>query len=217
MKNKDHNINKKLYLDILDLNVDASIVDIKKAYRKKVKKYHPDLHEEKSRLYYQEKMVLINHAYKSLINDPILSKKTNIKKSKDINDDKNLPDLPKDPGYSYYKQAHMYFHKGFYKYYKKKIKPENKLKAAVEILSNFERAYHYYTLVIEKYPDSLWVWDSLLKRKKIEKLTPIYENIKKILILLIENEKEDKKISFPGVSILDSPEKWLNFLQTKVK
>lgn len=49
---------------ILDLPEEATLQEIKQAYRSKVKKYHPDKTGRKG---YEEKMVQINRAYETLL------------------------------------------------------------------------------------------------------------------------------------------------------
>lgn len=51
---------------ILDVRHDASLQEIKAAYRKQAKKYHPDLHSSSEFEYYNEKMQEINEAYEIL-------------------------------------------------------------------------------------------------------------------------------------------------------
>jgi hypothetical protein len=57
------------------------------------------------------------------------------------------------------------------------MKIHQKLQAAIDILSNFYRAYPYYKKVVDEYSNSVWAWDAELKIRKIEKLTPIYRKI----------------------------------------
>ena len=52
---------------ILGLPCAASLDEIKKAYRKKAKAYHPDMHEANDFEYYNRKMMDINAAYELLL------------------------------------------------------------------------------------------------------------------------------------------------------
>ena len=51
---------------ILGISKDATPEEIKRAYRKKAKEYHPDLHPNDK--YYEQKMAEVNEAYDMLIN-----------------------------------------------------------------------------------------------------------------------------------------------------
>ena len=51
------------YYDILQVNKNASIEIIEKAYKTLVKKYHPDLQEGNLKEKYEEKIKKINEAY----------------------------------------------------------------------------------------------------------------------------------------------------------
>jgi len=206
-------IDKDFYYQIFGLKPGAHIHDIKKAYRFIVKKNHPDLHPPEMKEWYKDKMIIINEAYQTLTKTHDKSIKHRVVVKEDNPENKNqLQFILKDPAYAYYKQGHTYFHRGFYKFYKKKAKTNIKLKASLEILNNFEKAYLYYNKVIDDYPESQWAWDSRVKMKKIEKLTPIYKKIKQFLLDCLENDRNDSEINIPGISILNSAEKWESFL-----
>lgn len=55
---------KKDYYDILGIDADATIEEIKTAYRKKALKYHPDLNKNDPEA--EEKFIKINEAYETL-------------------------------------------------------------------------------------------------------------------------------------------------------
>jgi DnaJ-class molecular chaperone len=55
------------YYSILGIGRDASEQDIKQAYRRMVKKYHPDVAEDKEKA--QEEMTKVNEAY-GVLSDP---------------------------------------------------------------------------------------------------------------------------------------------------
>lgn len=57
---------KKNYYDILEVNKNASPEIIEKAYKTLIKKYHPDLQENKLKNEYEEKIKKINEAYEIL-------------------------------------------------------------------------------------------------------------------------------------------------------
>ena len=56
------------YYEVLGVSTYASQEDIKKAYKEKMKKYHPDAHPEDNTNYYEQKAKLINEAYEVLGN-----------------------------------------------------------------------------------------------------------------------------------------------------
>ena len=56
----------KKYYEILEVNPNASIEIIEKAYKVLARKYHPDLYEGEKKIYAEKKMRDINEAYKIL-------------------------------------------------------------------------------------------------------------------------------------------------------
>ena len=176
-----------LYYNILGLQPGASLSDIKKSYRKLVRIYHPDLSSAQDKEKNNAIMIRLNEAYQSLAksgehessvpgeNVPHTPSNVNVP-NVDVGQGQ-YPAKPKDPAYTYYKQAHLYFHRGFYKFYRKKMHAQNMLVASQEILSCFQKAYPYYKKVVEEYPDCPWISDARFKMQKIRKLTPIYSSI----------------------------------------
>ena len=72
------------YLNILEVSPDSGILEIKRAFRKKAKKFHPDLNKDSGA---QEKFILVNEAYEFLMkhyNQPgFESKKTTKERHRD--------------------------------------------------------------------------------------------------------------------------------------
>ena len=68
---------KAYYLEILSLSEDFNSSELKKAYRREAKKWHPDLNKEK--ILAEERIKLINEAYEFLI--AFKRKKTNVEKT----------------------------------------------------------------------------------------------------------------------------------------
>ena len=52
------------YLNILEVSPDSGILEIKRAFRKKAKKFHPDLNKDSGA---QDKFILVNEAYEFLM------------------------------------------------------------------------------------------------------------------------------------------------------
>lgn len=52
------------YIDILEISPNSGILEIKKAFRKKAKQFHPDLNKEPGA---QDKFILVNEAYEFLM------------------------------------------------------------------------------------------------------------------------------------------------------
>lgn len=192
----------------------AGAKEIKIAYRTLVRKYHPDLNPPGDVAKNNAIMIRLNLAYHSLIQEAKSLQKlaaanaanaaheTRQKPESAPNpgpqhksapaasqEEPLMPALPKDPAYTYYKTAHRYFHRGFYKFYRKKAKLPGKLAAAMEIVASFQKAYTYYRKVVDEYPNSVWRHDAAAKIKKIEQLTPIYSLISTRLKKLNDEEE----------------------------
>lgn len=101
---------KITYYDILEITEDASAEDIRQAYRKLIKIWHPDLHpdDEKAALKTQE----INEAYEVLI-DPI--KKSRYDAYLSLRKSFNSPDNPDSNPMAYSDEVH-YEEMTFYEY-----------------------------------------------------------------------------------------------------
>ncbi len=194
----------EIHRKVLGLSKQAKSFEIKNAYRKLVRKYHPDLNPPEQAKKNNAIMIRLNLAYHALMKEfkktKHLPAEQNTNKAQEKQDEpmkknpagETLPALPKDPAYSYYKLAHQYFHRGFYKFYRRKSKLPMKLAAAMEILNNFQKACVYYGRVIEEFPDSVWRHDAAMKLDKIKQLTPIYSLISARLQEL--NKEEEIKL-----------------------
>ncbi|MEL7005868.1 MAG: DnaJ domain-containing protein, partial [Bacteroidota bacterium] len=79
------------YLDILELPVGATPAQIKKAYRRLAKKYHPDLNKSESA---KKKFIEIHEAYKFL--DEVGPRPTNERVNYDFNPEKSEYDLKRE-------------------------------------------------------------------------------------------------------------------------
>src|SRR5699024_4396196 len=65
-RESDFRVSKRDYYDVLGVSKDASKAEIKKAFRKLARKYHPDVSKEENA---EEKFKEINEAYETLYDD----------------------------------------------------------------------------------------------------------------------------------------------------
>ena len=78
--------NNKNYYDILGVSKTATDDEIKSAYRKLAKKYHPDLYTGEESIYAEQKVRELNEAYQVLSDDFLKSQyDLELKKTKDEN------------------------------------------------------------------------------------------------------------------------------------
>ena len=105
------------FYNILGLDQKASFAEIKSAYRKKVKQYHPDLSaDDDQKIINHLKMIRVNRAFfhfkKLFGRGPFVSKQ----KNHDVvhyahTNNSTMLTKHKDPGYAYYKQGFALFSK----------------------------------------------------------------------------------------------------------
>ena len=111
----------------------------------------------------------------------------------------------KDPAFSYYKTAINCFQKIHPSAWNleirevlnksKPIKDKEliRIKEKVrELVKLFPRAYYYFNIVVQDYPDSVWVQDAKEKMLLIEERTLRYE---KIIESITEHAKEVKRVN----------------------
>ena len=154
-----------LYHNILNVNKDASIEEIKKSYKSLCKIYHPDKSNEDS----TEKMALINEAYYYLT-------KQSVKVNEEISgvgDSNNLTKY-KDQAYSFYKQGLKLYDETDLNmstgnhYFPNKRKSMFADKEYIEIINKkIILSLYYFNIVCMQYPESPWVSDSIEKMKKL--------------------------------------------------
>jgi len=149
-------INK--YLNLLGLNCNADISDIKKAYRILAKKNHPDKFlDDDEKTKQAVIMAEITEAYRYIIK--------NFDKIKEI---KNLQKVneTKEEDYKIYKTGLIYYNKYFDTFFKLFLKRE--LITPLEKESCLKKAKLYFSKLLIEYPESIWVSDVKDKIKKID-------------------------------------------------
>jgi hypothetical protein len=181
---------------ILGIPENSNLGEIKKAYRKRVKEIHPDLSDEENAFRNHLLFIEINKAYQRLAlkrPSPIKEEVTFDKKPSVSNDIA----VHKDPAYVFYKTAMNYFmqiHPSKWSHIAKRNtlgreteEDINNLTEKVKTLSRlFPKAYYYFSMVVNEYPNCAWYTDSKEKMKKIEERTIMYKKI-------IESFKEFNK------------------------
>jgi hypothetical protein len=172
---------------ILGIPEGSSLNEIKKAYRKRVKEIHPDLSDDENAFKNHLLFIEINKAYQRLV----LKKPTSTKREVTVNKKPSVSNeitVHKDPAYVFYKTAMNYFMK-IHPSQWSKIAEKNafgleteediqKLTDKVRTLSSlFPKAYYYFSMVVNEYPNCNWFNDSKEKMKLIEERTIMYKKI----------------------------------------
>jgi hypothetical protein len=88
----------KRYYNILNISPDASLEEVKSAYRVLAKEYHPDHHPDKE--YAEQRMKEINEAYREIVRDRMLYPKKGDRKE-DLEEVAKEIDYENDPKYSW--------------------------------------------------------------------------------------------------------------------
>ena len=175
---------------------------IKKNYHRLARENHPDLHPEPLRGKQHLKMMQINEAFMAVtayrknhtsIDEDILSENLAPAAESCI----NIPDAPmpgatppaRDKAYFYYKQGFDYYRKGQEIFHKRFKLPGNGrvrniflgkkdlLNLAITAIRNFEKSYACFLTVVNEFPDSIWLSDSMDKLKSLEHINSIYSKI----------------------------------------
>jgi curved DNA-binding protein CbpA len=133
---------------LFGLTPDASLDDVKKAYRALAKKNHPDLNHNDD-----ETMARINNAYREII--------ARLKKH-------GKSPAPAENDYTLYKKG-----AAIYDRYTGSISLKFKditldMDKLLEKKRDIEAAREYFARVLNEYPDSDWAYDSEERLKKIE-------------------------------------------------
>ena len=173
----------------IDEKADLTVELVKKAYKKLLKKYHPDLN--KNDLEYTEKIIQINDAYQRLLKQ--LGKVSSIKRNQKIQSDNiNKEGIIqyKDQAYAFYKQGFIHFDKitsltdpisGLKLARAEATIKSNKITRQVEEdseeikelvskqLFHSSRAIYYFSIVRNEYSESNWAFDAHSKIIHIKK------------------------------------------------
>jgi len=185
---------------ILGITQTDDISLIKKAYHKRVKDLHPDTSSDEAAVKNHFLFVQVCRAYKRLAEKHktessahTLRKNTENKSfsQKPAGKPKTLSlAAHKDPAYVLYKNGIQIFssiHPSQWKTAEKSViateigddeESQKKSKALViDLVRLFPKAYYYFSLVVNDYPDSPWYADSVEKMNLIEKRMNTYKKI----------------------------------------
>ena len=176
---------------LLGINETNDISIIKKAYRSRIKQLHPDTTDDINLVNNHFLFVEVCKAYQRLI-----SKQTIISEKESIpiinNQHTNIENVVKhqDPAYVYYKNGIKIFSKIHPSEWKEREKAviateigndeesqKEAQKKVMGLVSLFPKAYYYFSIVVNDYPESVWVSDSKDKLKLIEERMLRYKSI----------------------------------------
>ena len=184
------------YYATLEIAPHASLDEVKAAYHVAAKRYHPDLFPDSERDRRQLKMMKINEAYMCIVADRMPREMAAVQTAGPDSaaavsaaEIRNALAYPKDPAYTHYKLGFVFYTRGCTQLYSKdpkivrrqlaELKTYNYyvLDLALQALLSFERAYNYFLVVVEQYPDSIWVTDARNKLRRIQRFNTIYQRI----------------------------------------
>lgn len=155
------------YFKLLHLNSDATLIDVKKAYRMFAKKNHPDrFMDEKQKVRQGKIMVRLNEAYKALltyfktlkddVNQPAQKENVKFETENDINLYKKGVSF-----FNLYSGSLSIRKPGYTKFDKESIE---------EKALNLKKAQSCFLRLLEKHPESDWAYDAQERLKRIEKI-----------------------------------------------
>ncbi len=189
------------YYATLEIAPHASLDEVKAAYHGAAKRYHPDLFPDSERDRRQLKMMKINEAYMRIVADRMPREMAAAQTAGpdgagresaagvSAAEIRNALAHPRDPAYTHYKLGFVFYTRGCTQLYRKdpkivrrqlaELKTYNYyvLDLALQALLSFERAYNYFLVVVEQYPDSIWVTDARNKLRRIQRFNAIYQRI----------------------------------------
>ena len=160
---------------VLGLDNSFTYEELKKAFRKKSKQFHPDIN--KDTLNSHMAMIRLNQAYSNLL------------KTIDKTSGNNSVSPAKDNAYSVYKEGINRFqniHPSKWKTFSKKglfdsgaVKTNSDTPSVIQtLITEMAEAYHSFSTIVNEYENSPWYTDSLDKMCEIERMTKRYMKIK---------------------------------------
>jgi hypothetical protein len=176
------------YLKLFSLVPGATFDEVKDAYRKLVKKHHPDLFQDEDMKKVQEiRMVQINEAYSRL-------QEEFRDMEKEVDGSGTLEKPVKDMPYKIYKEGiDHYFSavirkprktgvtlsrkKGLRFWLMEPMKQQEVLEHYKESLKNLRLAETAFSRLLKKYPESTWAPDAHDKLDMIGKLYQVYQSV----------------------------------------
>lgn len=172
---------------ILGIPEGSGIAEIKKAYRKRVKDTHPDLSDEEGAFRNHLLFIEINKAYQRLILKTPHAARRAVKAEPAPTSSKEMA-VHKDPAYVFYKTAmtcYMRIHPSQWSHIAEKntfgLETEEDIRKLTEKLRTlsalFPKAYYYFSMVVNEYPNSSWSRDAKEKMKLIEERSIMYKRI----------------------------------------
>ena len=185
---------------ILGLSQNASISEIKRAYRKKVKELHPDALNSSETIKSHFLFIEVCKAYERLCKTVVHEQAQNVNIQVNNQSDKTIA-RHKDPAYVYYKKACKYFELVHPSHWN--INPtitlngktvednelqERTLNKVKSLVSLFPKAYYYFSIVVHEYQNSVWAEDSREKMGIIEKRMETYKKILESFITWNESQ-----------------------------
>lgn len=200
----------RLWYELLGLSEDVSTEELKRAYRRLVKRHHPDRFQGEERALQQLRMAEINDAYRNILRSraglkqappaasPAAFRRGPLSASREVG-------LHGDPAYAYYKQGFVHYSRGaggmMMRGPRRKLNPDSGgLEQARTALRFFLQAHGYFRRVVEEFPESPWAADAEWRLERIEGFTRIYRKISRNI------EKRLAEAPVAGVVGHDAPE-----------
>jgi len=190
---------------LLGIEETLDIAVIKKAYRSRVKQLHPDTTENEKLINNHFLLVEVCKAYQRLLSAAPKDRQAGVKRdapsrSVPVSAVSRAGMSPSatnravakhvDPAYAYYKSGITIFNKIHPNEWKKEERSviateigtdEKEQREAqqrvIDLVSLFPKAYYYFSVVANEYPESVWAADSIEKMKLIEARMIRYKKI----------------------------------------